>query len=159
MVKIVPKLTLTVETQISRTKTLQQTCPLRHDFAYLRTLEGPDFGLESWSWCGCSHWSLIHYWLKFWLNLFILKVQGTCRSLKSWFGALEHSQGYWLGIWILIFIWIWLLIFDTHLIQFFLLYLDFEGAKTLCPLSPDLGPRRTGVWGLDLDLDFVTGLW
>ena len=51
-----------------------------------------------------------------------LKVQRTYMSFKSSFGALEDAGGSWLGFGILILFWIWLLVFDTTMIQILALY-------------------------------------
>ena len=52
-------------------------------------------------------------------------------SFKSSFGALEYAGCSWLGFGILILIWIWSLVFGTHIFQILALYLDFEGAKNI----------------------------
>ena len=88
---------------------------------------------------GVWHLDLVWIWsLNFdipmiWLFIFILilKVQRTSMSFKSSFGALENVGGSWLGLCILILIWIWSLVFDIPLIQIFALYIDFGGAKTI----------------------------
>ena len=50
---------------------------------------------------------------------------------KSSFGASKDAGGFVLGFWILILIWLWLLGFDTCIIQILALHLDFEGAKDI----------------------------
>ena len=87
--------------------------------------------LESWSWFGYGHWSLIHPCYEFWLSSLILKVQRISMSFKSWFGALEDAGGSWLGFGILIVIWIWSLVFGTPIFRILALYLDFESAKNI----------------------------
>ena len=81
-------------------------------------LEVPDWGLASWYWFGYGHWSLVHPYSKFWLSILILKVQRTCMSFKSSFGACEDTEGSWLGFRILILIWIWSLVFDKTIFKF-----------------------------------------
>ena len=121
------------------------------------------FGILILIWYG--HWSLIYLWSEFWLSLLILKVQRTSMSFKSSFGALEDAGGSWLGIDILILIWIWSLAFDIPLIWILALYLYFEGAKNIYVLQVliwDFGGcwrLLTGVWHLDLDLNMFTDLW
>ena len=128
-------------------------------------MEVPDWDLTSWSWSGYGHWSLIPPWSKFWLSIFILKVQWISMSFKSWFGGLEESLGSWLGFAILILTWIWSLIFDRPMFWIVALYLDLEGAKNIHVLKVLIwgfgGHWRflNWVWHLDLDLDIVTSIW
>ena len=112
-------------------KEQRTSCPLSSYLGLWRTLEVPDFGLASWSWFGYDHWSLLHPYAKFWLSILILKVQRTSMSFKSWFGALEDTEGSWLGFGILILILIWSLVFGIPMIQILAPYLDFEGAKNI----------------------------
>ena len=96
-----------------------------------RAFEGAGFswlGLKSWSWFGYGYWSLIHPSSKL---ILILKVQGTSKSFKSWFGALEDAGGSWLWFGILILILIWSLVFNTPMFQILALYHDFDGAKNI----------------------------
>ena len=58
-----------------------------------------DWGLASWSWFGYGHWSMIHPCSKFWLSIFILRVQRTFMSPMTLFGAFEDTAGSWLGFW------------------------------------------------------------
>ena len=109
----------------------EHPCHLSPDLGTLRMLEVPDWGLASWSWFGYGHWSLIHSWSKFWLSIWILNIQKTSKSFKSWFRALDDARGSWLGFCILILIWIWLVVFDTTMIWILALHLDFEGAKNI----------------------------
>ena len=97
----------------------------------LKMLKVPDWDLESWSWYGLGHWSLLHPWSKFWLSILILKVQRTSMSFRSWFGDLENARGSWLMFGILTLIWIWSLMFVTSMFQILAFYLDFEGAKNI----------------------------
>ena len=130
-----------------------------------RMLKVPDWCLASWSWFRYGNWSLIYPWYKFWLSILILKVQRTSMSFKSSFGALEDAGGSWLGFGILILIWIWSRVFDTHIIQIFAHYLDFEGAENILILQVLIWGFGgywiflTEVWPLDIDLYMVTGLW
>ena len=139
--------------------------PLSPHLGLWRLLEVHDWGLGLWPWLGCSHWSLMHQFSEFWLSFLILRVQRTCMSFESSFGALEDAGGSWLGFGILILIWICSLVFDIPMIQILALFLDFEGAKNIKVLKVliwGLGGRwrfLTGVWHFDLDLDMVTGLW
>ena len=107
-----------------------------------RTLEVPDWGLESWFGFWYGHKSLLHLYSKFWLFFLILKVQRTSISLKSWFWASENCWNPWLGFWILIFIWIYSLIFYTPMIQLLAIYLDFEVAKNIHVL-------KVLIWALE----------
>ena len=100
-------------------------CPLSPYLRLWRTLEVPDWGLASWSWFGYGHWSLIQPWVEFWLSILLLKVQRSYMSFKSPFGALEDTVGSWLGFGMLILIWIWSLVYDTHMIQILALSFDF----------------------------------
>ena len=85
-------------------------------------------------------------------------------SFKSWFGASEDPGGSWLGFGILILICVWSLVFGTPMLYILVLYLDFESAKNIHVLKVLIwgfgGHWRilTGVSGLDLDLDMVTGI-
>ena len=103
-------------------------CP---GFGSWRALEVPDWGFafeylfEYWQ------WSLVHSWSQFWLSIFILKVQRTPMSFKSWFGSMEDTGGSWLRFCILILIWMWSLVFGRPLFQIFVLYLYYEGAKSI----------------------------
>ena len=114
--------------------------PLSPDLGFWRILEAPDWGLASWSLFGNGHWSLISPWSKFWLSIFILKVQRTSMSFKSSFGALEDAEGSWLGFSILIFIWIWSWVSDWALAfglgSYFWLWLWFllSRVKKICCL-------------------------
>ena len=101
-------------------------CPLSPNLELWRMLEIPDWGLASWSWLEFGHWSLLHPWSKFWFSMWISKVQRTSMSWKSWFGALEDAGGSWLGFGIMILIFIWSVVFDTHMIQIVALYLDLK---------------------------------
>ena len=76
---------------------------------------------------------------EFGLSILILMVQGTSMSFKSWFGALEDAGGSWLGFGIWIMTWIWSLIFDTPMLNFFALHLDFEGGKITYVLKSRFG--------------------
>ena len=69
-------------------------------------------------------------------------------SFKSSFGALEDAGGSWLGFGILILIWIWSLVFGTHIFQILALYLDFEGAKNIHVLKSSFGALEDagGSW-------------
>ena len=84
-------------------------------------------------------------------------------SFKSCFWALEDAGVSLMGVCILILILIWLLVFDTSIIQILALYLDFEGAKNIHVLYVLIwgfgGHWRflTGVWQLDLDFDMAIG--
>ena len=82
----------------------EHPCPLSFHFGPWRTLEVPDWGFASCSWFGFGQQSLIHPWFKFWFSIFILKVQSTPMSFKSWLGDLEVTGGSWLGLGILIMI-------------------------------------------------------
>ena len=133
--------------------------PLSSEMGLLRMLEVPDWGLESWSWFGYCHWSLIYLWSKLWLSILILKVQRTSMSFESSLWALEDAGGSWLGFGILMLIWIWSLAFGRPTLWILALYLDFWRCKVdLCPFW---GCWRilTGVLHLDTDLNMVTGLW
>ena len=105
--------------------------PLSPDFGHWWRLEAPDGGFASWSLFGYGHWSLIHPYYKDCLSIFILKVQRTSTSFKSWFWALVGDRGSWLGFGILILILIWLLVFDTSIFQILALYLAFEVTKNI----------------------------
>ena len=112
-------------------KCKEHLCPLSPDLGLWRMLEVPDWGFGPWCWLRYSDWSLIHHCSKIWLSVLILNLQRTSMSVKSWFGALEDVGGFWLGFGILILIWIWSVVFDTTMIQFLALYLDFEFAKNI----------------------------
>ena len=83
----------------------EHPCPSSPHLGLWRTLEVLYLGFESWCLSGYGHSSLIHLWSKFWLSIFILKVQRTSMNFKSPFGALEDAWGSWLGFGILILIW------------------------------------------------------
>ena len=106
-------------------------CPLSPYSEIWRTLEVPDLGLASWSWFGYGHLSLIYPCSKFWLSIWILKVQGTSMSSKSWFGALKDTGGSWLWFGILIMIQICSWVSDIPMFQILALCFDFEGAKNI----------------------------
>ena len=125
----------------------------------------PVLGLGSWSWFGYGHWSLITPRSKFWLTILILKVQRISMSLKSWIWGLESKLDSLLGYGIVILIWLSLLFFDTPMIQILTHYLNFVGAKNIHVFHVLIwgfgGCWRllTGIWGIDIDLDMVKGLW
>ena len=106
-------------------------CPLSPDFGHWWRLEDPDGSFTSWSLFGYDRWSLIYPHYKDWLSIFILKVQRTYTSFKSWFGALEDAGDSWLVFGNFTLIWIWLLVFGTLIFRILSLYLDFEGAKNI----------------------------
>ena len=143
----------------------EHPCPLSPHLGLWRILEIPGWGCASLSRIGYGHWSLIYLWSEFWLSLFILKVQRTSMSFKSWFGAFEDAGGSWLGCGILILIWIWSLVFGTLIFRILALYLNFEGANNIHVLQVFIwgfgGHWRflIRVWHLDLNLDMVPGLW
>ena len=58
-------------------------CPLGPDLVLWRTLEDLDWALASSSFFGYCHWSLIYTCSKFWLSIWVLKVQRTSISFKS----------------------------------------------------------------------------
>ena len=88
-------------------------------------------GLASWSWFGYGDCSLIHLYSKFWLSIWILKMQRTSMCLQSWFGVLVGDGGSWLEFGILILIWIWPLVSDIPIFWILALFLDLEGAKKI----------------------------
>ena len=92
-------------------------CPLSPQLGIWMTLKVPDWCLASWSWFGYGHCSLIQPWSKFWLSIFILKMQRTSMSFMSWFGVLEDAGGPWMGFGILILIWIWSMVFDIPIFR------------------------------------------
>ena len=98
-----------------------------------------------------GQWSLIHPYSKFRLSIFILKVQRSSMSFKSWSGTLEDPRGSWLGFGILILIWIWSLVFNTPMIKIFALYLDFEGTKKIYVLL-------VLIWGFGRYWRFLIGV-
>ena len=111
---------------------LQRTSmSLKSWFGLCRMLEDPDLGSVSWLWFGYGHRSIVHLCSKFWLYILILKVQRTSMSFNFWFGDFEDGGGSWLGFCILIMIWIWSLVFGTHIFRILALYLDFESAKNI----------------------------
>ena len=109
----------------------EHPCSLSHHLGLWRMLEVPDWGLVSWSWFEYGHWILMHQCSHFWLSVLIFKVQRTYMSVKSWYVALKGAEGSWLKFGILILIWIWSLVFSTHMFHILALYLDFEGAKNI----------------------------
>ena len=76
-------------------------------------------------------WSLVSDIFMIWILALHLDFEGakTSRPCNYSPGALDDAGGSWLGFGILILIWIWSLVFDTHMFQILALYLDFEGAK------------------------------
>ena len=100
-----------------------------------------------------------------WLSIWMLKVQRSSASFKSWFGALKDTVCPWLGFGILILISILTLVFAIPMFWTLALRLDFEGAKNIQVrqvLIMGIGRHYrflTGFWHLDLDLDMVIGLW
>ena len=129
MVFYIPMIWILALYQFWRCK--KHPCPWSPHLGLWRTLEVPDWGLVSLSWFRYGHWSLICPWSKYWMVLFIFKVQRTYMSFKSSFRVLEKAGVSWFGFGILIMIWIWSLVFDTTMIQILVLYLDFEGAKNI----------------------------
>ena len=109
----------------------EHKCPLSHHLGLWRMLEVPEGSLASWYWFGYGHWSVIYQWSTLGLSILILKMQRTSMSFMSSFGALEDAGGSWLGFGILIRLWIWSLVFGTHIFQILALYLDFEGAENI----------------------------
>ena len=118
-------------------------------------LEVPDWGSASWYWFWYGHWSSVHPWSKFWLSILILKMQR-----KSWFGALEDAGGCWLGLGILIMIWIKSLVFDTTKIQILFIYLDFEGIRTSMSFKSSFGALEDagGSW-LGFGIMILIWIW
>ena len=76
-------------------------------------------GLASWSWFGYGDCFLLQLYFKFWLSIWILKMQRTSMSFKSSFWAFEDARGSWLGFGILILLMIWSLVFDTPMFWMF----------------------------------------
>ena len=107
----------------------EHPCPLSPDLGLLRMLEIPDWGLASWSWFVYCHWSLIHPCFKVLFSIFMSKVQRSSMSLKSWYGTFEEAGGSWLWFGIFILIWIYIWLFDKPMFRILAFYLDFEGAK------------------------------
>ena len=105
------------------------------DLGLWRLLKVPDWGLASWLWFRYAHWSLIQQWFEFQLSILIFKVQRTSMSFKSWFGALENTEGLLMGFCILIMIWIWSLVFVSTIFRILALFLDFEGGKNIHALQ------------------------
>ena len=95
---------------------------------------------------GYGHWFFIQPWSKFWLSIFILKVQRTSMSFRSLFGALEDAEGSWLGFGTLISVF-----WYTNVPNFVSLSCFWRCKEHPCPSSPDLGLwRRLWIpdWGL-----------
>ena len=112
-------------------KVERTSIPSSANLGLWRMLEVPNWDFAPWYWFGYGHWYLVHPYSKFCLSTWILKVQGTSVSFKSWFGALEDAGGSWLGFGILTLIRIWSLVFDIPIFQILAFYLDFEGAKNV----------------------------
>ena len=126
----------------------EHPCPLSPHLGLWRTLEVPDWGFASWYWFWCDHWSLVYPSSKFWLSIFILYVQRTSMSTKSWSGASDNAGGSLLGFGILILICVWSLVFNTPKFWILALCLDFDGAKNLQIL----------LWGIGRHCRFLTGV-
>ena len=102
----------------------EHPCPLGLELGISKMLEGPDWGLASWSWFRYGQWSLINQCSKFQLPLLILKMQRTSCPLSphlglwrmlevpesglaswSWFRYGHYSLIYpWLEFWLSILI-------------------------------------------------------
>ena len=85
-------------------------------------------------------------------------------SSKSSFEVLGDAGGSCLGLRILIKIWIWSLVVDTHMLQILAVHFNFQGAMDIHIIKVLIwgfgGHWRvlTGIWDLELDLDIFTGL-
>ena len=87
------------------------------------------------SWLGFGILILIWIWslvfdtpmIQIWALSLDFKMQRTFMSFKSSYGALEDQGSSWLGFGILILM--WLLVFDTPMIQILAVNLNFEGHK------------------------------
>ena len=136
----------------------EHPCPLSPDFGLWRMLEVPDWGLASWSWFGYGHWSLIYPWSKFWLSILILKVQRSSMSFKSWFWALEDAGGSWQGIFILILIWVWSLVFETPMVQILIYIFILKVQRTSMSFKSCFGALDDagGSW---LEFDILIFIW
>ena len=77
----------------------EHPCPLGHHLKIWRTLEVPDWGVASWSWFGCGHWSLIEQWSKFLLSILILKMQWTSMTFKSSFWGAGGCRRFLNKVW------------------------------------------------------------
>ena len=130
----------------------ENQCPLCLDLGLWRMLNLLDWDMASWSWFRYGHRSFVHPCSKFWLSIFILKVQRTSMSFKSWFGALEDAGCFLLGLGIFILIEIWSLVFNKHMFQIWALYLDFEGSKNIHVL-------KALIWGFGGCWRFLTWIW
>ena len=88
-------------------------------------------------------------------------MQQTSLSFHFWFGILEDAGGSWWWFAILILIWIWLLVFDTYMIQILAYYLAFKGSNNIhvhwVLIWGYSGGWRvlTGVWHLDLEFNML----
>ena len=130
----------------------EHTCHLSPHLGLRWMLEVPHLGLVSWSWFGYGLWSLVFDTPICLILALYLGFEGSKRSMscKSSFESLEGTWGSWLGICILILIWIWSLVFHTPMIRIWAFNLDFEGAKNSHVLE-------VLIWGFDGDLRFLTG--
>ena len=104
----------------------------------------------------------MHPYSKFWLSIWILKLQRTGMSFKSSFWVLEDTGGSWLGLAILILTWIWSLIFDRPMFWIVALYCDLEGTINIHVKSWGFGGHwrfLTEIFHPDIDWHMVTGMW
>ena len=139
-------------------------CPLYPDLILWRMLEVPDGGLKSWSWHEYGQKSLVHPCS----NLGSLPWIWRCKEHPCHFSLELGFRGCWrflTGVWLLIWIWVYPVFFDTPMLQILSLYLYFESAnnihvhKVLIRGFGGCWGILTGVWHLNLSLDMVTCLW
>ena len=123
----------------------EHPCPLSPHLGLWRMLEVPYWGLASWYWFGYNHWSLINPWYEVWLYTFILKVQRTTISIKSWFWAMVGAGGIWLEFGILILIFLWSLVFYTPMIWIWISILILKVQRTSKSFNSWLG-ALVGAW-------------
>ena len=107
----------------------EHQCPQSPDLALWRMLEVLDWGVGIliliWIWslvCDTPMFKILCPYLDF-------KGGKIIYVLKSWFGALDDAECFWLGFGILIMICISLLVFDIQIIQILSIWFDSEGAK------------------------------
>ena len=92
--------------------------------------EGSSLGFGTWSWFWYGHLSSIHPFSEFWFSILLLKVKRTSMYLKSWFGAFGDTGGSWLGVGIIILIWIWSLVLKYPCSEFWRSVWSFKLQRT-----------------------------
>ena len=86
------------------------------------------------------------------------KCKERSMSFKSWFWALEDAGGSWQGIFILILIWVWSLVFETPMVQILIYIFILKVQRTSMSFKSCFGALDDagGSW---LEFDILIFIW